>query len=63
MLRADLAVSHGVELIDVGGFPLRAPFNHPFTRIIILVRLHTPVVGDLLDAALFVPEDRAAGAV
>ncbi len=63
VLGADLAIADGVELVDVSGFALRSAFDHPFTGVVVFVGLGVAVIGNLLDAVFFVPEDRPAGAV
>ena len=63
VLGADLAVPHGVELVDVGGLALGPALDDAFAGVVVLVGLGVAVVRDLLDAVLFVPDDGAAGAV
>ena len=63
VLGADLAIPHGVELVDVGGLALRPALDDALARIVVFVGLGVTVVGDLLNAALFVPHDRAPRAV
>ena len=63
VLGANLAVPHGVKLVDVGGLALRPALDDPLARVVVFVGLGVAVVGDLLNTVFFVPNDRAPRAV
>ncbi len=59
MLRPDALVPYGPKLIDVRSLALLRPLDHALPSVVVLVVRGPPVIVDLLDPILLVPDDDA----